>query len=462
MTTTKKPFLLVRAPYPYGRPQVWLPVDLLNVAARMHASGIESRLVDLNITALPETLDDFSGVGIGIIGPPYIPGVQQLVKTISEKTDAQLLLGGPVVEHLSSAEFQALYPGAVQIVREQDLSHTLGAPIPSPLHTSITHPLEQIPKDRLKEYLTREFSFFMSQGCKYACDFCAADRSRTKSPVTERFSTVMENDLDTLCKNAVTLGVHELSMYLSSLDLFQTPAGVAKTLDVFARARKEYGVTFKLRGLSRVDSFLRALEAEPSLHTLIPRAGLATIGFGVDGASEEQRRTQHKSVGSISEIDDAYARCKALGITPEALLVMGYHVRGLPAITKGRNIQDVLDSEFAYAMHCAEQGVITRPHVAKDMVPGNSGWTSPVWARQRAALLHDPKLFKNLDYVALASHITHPDPAYRATVNKTYLRIIETLGPSGLCATSPLLPYGEDRSTDAHVDAHNASMQPDR
>ena len=46
-------------------------------------------------------------------------------------------------------------------------------------------------------------------------------------------------------------------------------------------------IEYNLRGLSRIDSFVNALEKVPELAPLTKRAGLKTIGFGVDGTTEK-------------------------------------------------------------------------------------------------------------------------------------------------------------------------------
>ena len=102
--------------------------------------------------------------------------------------------------------------------------------------------------------------------------------------------------------------------------------------------------------------------------------------------------------------------------------------------------QQSLDMSVKYSINSAKSGVIARPHVAKDMVPGNNGWRNSVWSKQRNQILDNPQLFTNLDFVALASELTHPDKEFREMVNLAYLTIIRDLTPKGLCATNPLIP----------------------
>ena len=100
-------------------------------------------------------------------------------------------------------------------------------------------------------------------------------------------------------------------------------------------------------------------------------------------------------------------------------------------------------------------GVVARPHVAKDMLPGNNGWRSPVWAQQRERLINNPELFKNLDVAALASDVTHPNESFRREVNEAYLEIIRNLTPRGLCGTTPIIPYTSDPDQKAIADTFN-------
>ena len=138
---------------------------------------------------------------------------------------------------------------------------------------------------------------------------------------------------------------------------------------------------------------------------------------------------------------------------------MGFHdSNGVPV-----DNQESLRKNVDYSINRAEtMGVVARPHVAKDMVPGNNGWKNPVWEKQRQQLLENPELFRNLDFVALASEITHPDEEFRRHVNDAYLDIVKALTPTGHCVTSPLMPYTGDEHQDRISETFNMLVPFDR
>ncbi|MFA6072910.1 MAG: hypothetical protein WC758_02260 [Candidatus Woesearchaeota archaeon] len=450
--------LLLRPQYPYGVKQVWMPMDLIKVASKFNSINIESKIVDLNIENKPENISQYDYVGFGVMGPPYIPSTQELFREIKSTTNKPILIGGPGVEHFSEQEFKVLYPGAIQIANDVDFTKVIGKTVSS-YDSSIVSILANMSANIKQEYLSNEFSFFVSQGCKYSCDFCAALRSTPKNPVREKFSSIMQEDLEAICLDAKSFNIEELSMYLSSLDLFQTPKKFLETLKIFSETSHKYDIKFNLRGLSRVDSFLNALDQEKEFYEFIPRAGLKIVGFGIDGTTEKVWKSQHKGIINLSSADKAYRLCDQLDIVPEALLVMGFHDKnGMPVDTS-----ESLKKNVEYALDRSEKyNVVIRPHVAKDMIPGNNGWNNPVWLKQKSFLLENPKYFKNLDYVALASKLTHPDEEFRNKVNDAYLQIIQQLSPNNKCVTKPLLSYSGDESYDKIVDTFNMLIPSDR
>ncbi len=454
-----KSAVLLKCAYPYGKQQTWLPTDLHKVSATLEAVGIRTDVIDLNFDSLPQDIQEYDFIGIGVVGAPYIPISQKVVQEIREKTSAIPLLGGPGVEYFTSSQFSQLYGNATQIKNDLDLSRVIGRTIPPVYDVSIADRIKRMDVKRAKQYLEAEFSFFVSQGCKYACDFCAAHRTRNERKIVEKFSQVMAEDLDAITQRAIECRIPTLTIYLTSLDLFQNPRQCKETLDIFVEKNKKYGVKYNLRGLSRVDSFLTAMETEPELYNSIPDAGLKVVGFGVDGTTTDVWRSQHKGNKRLSDVDKAFTLCSDVGITPEALMVMGFHDHnGIPIDTPKSLRQNV-----EYSINRAETlGVVARPHVAKDMVPGNNGWNNPAWEKQRQQLLHNPNLFRNLDFVALASQITHPNTEFREQVNHAYLQIVNTLTPTGHCVTSPLMPYIGDEHQDRIADCFNMLVPFDR
>ncbi len=196
----------------------------------------------------------------------------------------------------------------------------------------------------------------------------------------------------------------------------------------------------------------------PKLHELIPEAGLKTIGFGVDGTTDEEWKSQHKGNKSISSADEAFRICKSLGVVSENLMVMGFHDKdGMPVGT-----EKTLQSDVNFSIDRAlRHGVVSRPHLAKDLVPGNKGWKSKTWEKSRNILLNNPDLFINLDFLMLGSEITHPNQEFRQAANRAFMRIIDTL-PKDLCASNYLFPHTGDRSHDAAVAIYNSKVPVDK
>ena len=90
------------------------------------------------------------------------------------------------------------------------------------------------------------------------------------------------------------------------------------------------------------------------------------------------------------------------------------------------------------AVHLTEQlqnafGAVPRPHVAKDLVPGNDYWKNNIEkatneecddrGRRIKFLLENPQYFQAMDFKALASSVTHTNETLRHMVNEYYRRI---------------------------------------
>jgi hypothetical protein len=448
--------LLLRCQHSYGKLQVWLPMDLMKLSAQLNAVGVSTTVVDLNIEPRPKDLDKYTNIGVGVLGPPYVPISRRIAQSIFEVTEKPVLLGGPGVKFLEPGQFAAIYgKTGIQITNDGELARALSLPvnIPSVYDVSIAQQIRLMERNKLTSYLGREFSFFVSQGCKYNCDFCVADKA-----VPETFSRTIKGDLDSLCSEADKLGIKQLAMYLTSLDTFQNPARFKEVLKVFIAAKQAFGIDFRLRGLSRIDSFLNAMSTVPELYELIPKAGLKIIGFGVDGTTKEEWKSQHKGNKSLASADEAFSICKSLDTTPENLMVMGFHDKDGTPVGTEKTLQNDVEFSIDRALN---YGVVARPHLAKDMVPGSKGWKSQVWERSRNKLLGDPDLFINLDFLMLGSEITHPNEEFRQAANRAFMEIIDTL-PEDLCTSNYLLPHTGDKERDKEIENYNRKVPIDR
>jgi len=428
---------IFRLPYPYGKSQIYLPTDLLLVASRLKNVGIEAIVHDLNLHHLLSlsNFEEQDAFGIGVFGTPYILGAMHLAQTLSFKSNKPVMVGGQVIEKLPEEHFDKIFGDtATQVRGDQDLTSLLEispSALPSPYETPITPVLRDLSSTDLRNYLSREFSLFVAQGCMFACDFCAAEK---KQPERYRDLSVIEEEVRELTTRAKSFGLERLAIYLSSLDLFQSPEPLARTLDIFARQSRDSGVQYSLRGLARVDSFLKALEHAPELERLIAESGVNTIGFGVDGTTEKIWRSQHKGHKDLSEVDRALDKCKDVGITPELLMVMGFPEDTLGSVTKN----------YLYTVARAyTHGAVSRPYVAKQFVPGNEGWCNPLYAEGVRTMVENPEMLVNNDFATLGSPLTHPRRFHRYISNLAYLGVIATLEPFGRNATYPLLPRAQ-------------------
>src|SRR3989338_9682697 len=149
-------------------------------------------------------------VGLNIVGPPYIPVVAERIRSISQ--GQRILLGGQTLRGLVTEDkltgratkrviFDMLF-GKETIYGNSslDTSHALGMPsFPLAKATSLIPAYERVPPEDMKLYLEREMSFYLSQWCKYNCDFCQAQK---KLPEEYRESDVLKKDLHWLFTRA--------------------------------------------------------------------------------------------------------------------------------------------------------------------------------------------------------------------------------------------------------------------
>lgn len=448
--------LLVRPRYPYGRSQIYMPTDLIRVAAMIETTGVKADVLDLNLHKLPseKELRKYDAIGVGVVGPPYIPQSRKVVSEISARSDAKIFVGGQVIAHLGANQFERIYgQNAVQIKCDSDLSQMLESKISPAQKTSIVGVLHNLVEFDLRLYLEREFSTFVSQGCKYNCRFCAAPKAQ---PEERSDASVLEEELKEIANLLRRFNLPTLKTYLSPLDLFQNPWDLAQTLEIFIRVSRSVGVDLELRGLSRVDSFLEAFEKVPQLRKLVVDANLTTVGFGVDGTSERIWRLQRKGQKDLSQVERALDLCREIGISSEILMVIGFH---------SDTFESLIRTYLYTVARSLTHGAVARPYLAKEFVPGNDNWIggplvplgriktkdaksrvlSSPFESQIEKLLSDPELFANLDYASLGSSITHPDWKNRIIANLTYLALIATLEPFGKNTTYPLIPrvFGE-------------------
>jgi hypothetical protein len=269
---------------------------------------------------------------------------------------------------------------------------------------------------------------YTSDGCVFQCKFCAASKGRK-----ERFreSTALKQDAEILArltrKYAGAKPSYEI--YLSTLDGFQNPKEMERTLQILSESFKNEGVTPKFRCLATSKFVYRAMQADMNLLERWRDYGLVCVGLGVDG-SETAWQRQNKLHNDQSEINACFEQLLAASIQPEALMVMG-----LPSDSIG----DLLASA-RFCQHYASQGITVRPYLGKATVPGSDQWNKDPKGIVKMLLDH-PELFVELDYSCLGSMVSHPSRGQRLMANLTYAVTcaILKLRRTG-CPTTPLFP----------------------
>lgn len=411
----------------YGH--IYMPTSLLTIAALFINMGVEVEIVDENIESVNI---NHNLVGINLLGAPYIPSAIQFEKKLRHKFNDKftLLIGGQIVSGLNSIDWNHLFSentfnGNSRLTLAQ-IFNVRESDIPQIENISLLESYKLLKDKTLKTYLSHEFSFYLSQGCKHSCSFCSAKRSillpgsNKLKRETEKYRNIniALSDFEYLLKKAQGFKIQNLLIYLSNLDLFQSPLFLSQFAKGLLELKREYNsISFKIRGLSTSRSFLKTHFKYPQVISDMVDAGLFQIGFGIDGATptvyKETRKPQ-----TVKESLDAVRISKLdYGINPEILMVFGHNDKEDESALK-------LAVSFCKEMY-EKYGAIPRPHVAKDIVPGNDGWNNPKNEKIVREFYNSPMLFQNLDFTAIPSPITHPDSAFRDLVTKYYKRVCE-------------------------------------
>lgn len=432
-----KKIVLIDLRYPYGKKNPYMSGSIADLAARMMAVGHTIHIVDLNIDNVGDDrvkhlFAQADIIGISVIGSPYIPQAIDLAGLLTSLYyNIPILVGGQVIKKLRPGQFEKLFQGtnAVQIRNHADLVSHFGT-IPPPMSMPYEPTWRRMGDARLRQYLEREFTLVVSQGCKFNCGFCGAAKAQR-----EQFVEIdnFRGDLRFLATSAKSFGLRELRCYTTSLDFFQNPEKVAPYMEALAEVQAETGVAVRVRCLSCMTSFLQADKQLPDFANLVRRSGLWCVGFGADGTDESVWQAQKKRQNHLNDIAVCLKRCLEIGVRPELLMVLGFPEDTMQSSWK--NFKNSIKYVWSFP------GTIIRPYLAKPFIPGNEGWTAEterVWE-----VVKDPDLFYHLDFCALGSRLTHPRFWHRLLCNLTYLGIIGTLTPFNRCTTFPLLPQGD-------------------
>ncbi len=429
-----------------------MPSSLLAAMARVIEAG--ANVVDVQDANLRPVRRTADLVGVSLLGAPYVP----LVREDFLRPDApRLIVGGQVINGfvekdsqgrtVDRRQFDILFgKNSLNGNDDHELAAILGIntrDLPPISHVSLIPAYERIRDEDMKRYLSNEFSFFLSQGCNFSCTFCAAVRTirdpltgnLTKVKEEYRGTHVVEKDLRYLVERAQKLGLSHIDFYLSNLDVFQTPSKLMEFAETVGAVKKDHpGFAINMRGLTTVDSFVRAHKKTSDSIRAMKSAGFHTVGFGVDGGTPAVWRSIRKNHNTEDKCLEAIRISREeYDFTPELLMVFGHPKEN------EESLQAAVD--FTKDM-VVRYGAVPRPHVAKDIIPANENWREPGNQERVEFLLSHPEYFQALDFTALPSSISHPDPRLRELVTKYYLEICTIPGNT----TNPVYPIAPEMS----------------
>jgi len=375
-------------------------------------------------------------VWINLLWSPYIPIALDMIKKIPE--NCTILLGWQIVWSFSQEEFQKIFcKDRKNIFNWNDTKQLENifmledGKIPALEEVDFTKAYQDISDEQMKDYLWKEFSVYLSQGCKYTCSFCQAQNKRTsKEYKSEKYRnlSLLKKELVYLWNKANDFGLDKLEFYLSNLDLLQTPNKFGEFLDIIEGVKKECpSINFKFRALCWVDSFYELYKKDKELLQRAKKLWLTALWYGVDWATAEVRKSiwksQNFSKWNKETIDNEQEKVietikltNELWITPEALMVFWHPWETEYSIK--------LAYEFCKDMY-EKYWAIPRPHISKTIIP----WTKARSDKKNKEIIdgfiENPEYFQALDYTALPSELTHPDEKLRRNARKWYIKICD-------------------------------------
>lgn len=430
--------------------QVYFPSSAYFAAARLRGIGYECHVYDENIAPW----DGFGeAVGLACIGSPYMEPIATRLDALREAGACNLWVGGQGVRGLGSIEFSTIFGSDVlQFIEAPSFSKSrdLINSLPAQEDVSIERDIEALSNEAFERYFRNESPLYISQGCRFSCTFCGAERARTskiagpKIRKQEKYRNLegIHRELCKIAERSIALGITNNSFYLSNLDLFQSQEKLADFLDVLDSILKKFsGHRFIFRGLSTSTSFIQAYKKNPDLIRRFVDLGLAQVGFGIDGATPEVWKAIRKPHASDNCLEAVAVAREVFSLTPEVLMVFGHEGHD--------NANSLSLAVDTVRMLTEEYGAIPRPHVAKGLVPGNDGWYSDKYKNQRQFLIENPWAFQFLDFTCLPTDLTHSDPEFRKAVSFAFLEICKM--PN--CLTQHVLPQDRRLSPEIYNEA---------
>lgn len=419
---------------------IYTNTSLWTIWAILAHSGVDISLHDENIR---ETTSINSNIiGMSLLWAPYIPVAIETIQRLRKQFWDELvfILWGQVLTQKKSKKWEILWiddnqfhnifgdnvyngmkPGILEsLLKIKNLSHG---------HTIFLVPIYQKLSDEdFTAYFSKEISLYVSQWCKFDCDFCAAVKNQKEQ---YRDEIKIYEDLCYIVKRLQSVWKNEISIYMSNLDVFQSSKQLEWFADMMLQIKKDNPrFIFNLRGLAGTKSFIELDKSNPIVLEKLVKAGFSAVGYGVDGMWSEVWKGIKKPQNNEKDILDAIRLSKEkYDITPELLMVF-WHI----GVDTAQSLRDAY--EFVEAM-VEKYWAVPRPHIAKQYIPGNDGWKDARFQEQINLMIANPILFQSLDFTALASTITHSDKDFRDLVNYYYLKMCTLHGNT----TLPIIPY---------------------
>ncbi len=419
---------------------IYTNTSLRTIGALLAEKWVDICLHDENIRPTDSLSSNI--VGMNLVGAPYIPVAMQTIKRLRKQFWDELvfvLWGQPLTQKenkygkvlgLDEGQFKYLFwKGVYNGMKEWVVESLLNIKNISEWRTvSLISMYEKLSDSDFLDYFSRETSLYVSEGCKFNCDFCAAAKGQVEQ---YRDAEILWKDLKYIVNRLQKLWKNTVSMYMSNLDVFQSAQQLGGFANMILQIKACHpGFTFSLRALGCTKSFMRLDKKYPRVLERLALAGFNNVGYGVDGIGPEIWKWIKKPQNNEKDILDAIRLTKEkYNITPELLMVFGH-----AGIDTEKSLKDAYD--FAEAM-VQKYWAVPRPYVAKSFVPGNNGRVKSDFQESIKLMIENPVLFNNLEYSALASMITHPDDVFRNLVNEYYLKMCGL--PEN--TTLPIIPY---------------------
>lgn len=419
---TSRSIVLAQPRAPYGCHIMGLPPVSIPAARLLYADpSLSISIQDGNCAPLQTEHTDI--IGLNVLGVPNFPEVLHIIEQL--RSDQKIVLGGQVMRFITDDVRRRIF-GATVLDGNDDVcvAREIGcSALPSPEGISLVSAYARFSDTELCTYLTetdvqsgrivpREIAFYVSQGCKYACDFCGAAKKQK-----ERYRSLsgMKNDLEFLIEKSQSFGIHRIEMYLSNLDLFQTPKQLGDFAKMLVKLLHEFpGFSFGMRGLSTTGTFVQCCRQHPDIVQAMHDAGLTTIGFGIDGTPPAWNRA-HKFQNTEDNTLLAMQYCREYRFTPEVLMLVGQPKETEEELAVSLDTTKRLIDEY---------GAVSRPHCYKP-IPGSEEWKDFVRSQLFERILDCRDAWTALDVLAAPSPVSHPDESQRLVVARYFQHFVD-------------------------------------